>query len=71
MNLEFLIKTYIADTTTMNIPQMIFVVQEYIYEKKGVKIIINHPNHQIQVSMLVTLFNIAFDYFCIKLKSTV
>ncbi len=64
--IQNLVKKYSADTTEVKYEEAIYILYEYIKEKKGKEIKINPPRSMIEQSIFNSMFNVAFNYFCSK-----
>lgn len=43
--------------------EIIYVIQEYIKEKDGAHILINDPNNQARLQLMMEMYNTAAEYF--------
>lgn len=60
MNLNDLIAVTKTEYTE---EEMLFIIESYIVTKKGAKITLNSPRDPMRVSMMMTAFSTAMEYF--------
>lgn len=58
----------IVNQNSINQDESIFLIEEYVKEKKGRFIKASNPIHVIDVHLMVKMANISFAYFEKKLK---